>query len=462
LDGDDYLTPWGVLGIEKTNNLAEIKKAYARQLKQCHPEDDPVGYQRLREAYERAKRYCQSADDVDFSYEESLSDRADTETSWDEEPYSPDLIPTDNELELHIEDDSDKQITEFLSEVKALYDDYTMRIQPDAWDRLLNTDLMWDLRLKDRIRNEMLYFLQEHHLFPHEVWMRFEDYLQLNAHAESLVYCFSDEFIDYVKSQVDPGLPMRYTRNDGVSASYTDEYLLCREDVYFSIVRNNLVDAEAQLRDAERLSPHDPDLLLIKGILALQSEPYSRVKDIFDAYFESNPPNVLGYLFIVKRLILHQNVDVALKLAEEACRMDSKCSRSYFLAGECSRLLDKLVEAQRFYSQSLNLNSHDLLTRKRLYEIANQLQWKLKNKPWNSSYRKCLAELREQGFPPSKGDSLVFNIKWVVYSILNMLVVISILTTAYRKYSMILFVLLMLLKRFWLKRPIFSFWNTND
>lgn len=44
---------WSVLGIEPTQDLSEIKRAYARQLKNTRPDQDPQGYQRLREALDR-------------------------------------------------------------------------------------------------------------------------------------------------------------------------------------------------------------------------------------------------------------------------------------------------------------------------------------------------------------------------------------------------------------------------
>ena len=45
---------WSILGIQPTNNLKDIKRAYAKQSKVYHPEDDPENFQRLQKAYQEA------------------------------------------------------------------------------------------------------------------------------------------------------------------------------------------------------------------------------------------------------------------------------------------------------------------------------------------------------------------------------------------------------------------------
>jgi TonB family protein len=52
---------WQELGIGPSTDLAEVKRAYAARLRQVHPEDDPEGFQRLREAYEAALASIQPA-----------------------------------------------------------------------------------------------------------------------------------------------------------------------------------------------------------------------------------------------------------------------------------------------------------------------------------------------------------------------------------------------------------------
>lgn len=46
------MTDWKLLGIKPTDDVDAVKKAFAKKLKECRPEDDAELYQRTRNAYE--------------------------------------------------------------------------------------------------------------------------------------------------------------------------------------------------------------------------------------------------------------------------------------------------------------------------------------------------------------------------------------------------------------------------
>ena len=72
--------PWQLLGIAQTRDERAIKRAYAALLKQTRPEDDPAGFQRLRECRDWALRWARAAVEPD-EWTEIGSDDAAAELS---------------------------------------------------------------------------------------------------------------------------------------------------------------------------------------------------------------------------------------------------------------------------------------------------------------------------------------------------------------------------------------------
>lgn len=117
---------WQTLDIAPTRDAAEIRRAYARQLKQCRPDRDPVGYQQLREAFDEAKRLAAANE------EDSFAD-IDVVTLSPEPAWHDDIV-----LPLR------QAIPALLPEVEALYRDDGLKTL--AY-KLVNTEMMGVIRL---------------------------------------------------------------------------------------------------------------------------------------------------------------------------------------------------------------------------------------------------------------------------------------------------------------------------
>lgn len=64
---------WDLLGIAPTEDVRAIKSAYARKLKTTRPDDDPDGYQALRETYDKAVRRASALRDASGQAEAELA-----------------------------------------------------------------------------------------------------------------------------------------------------------------------------------------------------------------------------------------------------------------------------------------------------------------------------------------------------------------------------------------------------
>ena len=83
---------WKILEIDETLDEREIKRAYTRLIKKNNPEDNPEGFQTLRDAFEQAKKIAKWKNDCEErdSFEPANSHHLDRQPLYDE---SPELAP---------------------------------------------------------------------------------------------------------------------------------------------------------------------------------------------------------------------------------------------------------------------------------------------------------------------------------------------------------------------------------
>ena len=88
------MNAWEILGIEPTSDKKTIKRAYAKLLKQYHPEENPEKFKQIQAAYQQCLHSDQEIESV--SYEQNIESKQDIKTkpiSIKEDTIVPPPIP---------------------------------------------------------------------------------------------------------------------------------------------------------------------------------------------------------------------------------------------------------------------------------------------------------------------------------------------------------------------------------
>ncbi len=150
---------WKILGIDKTKDKDNIKKAYRNRLIHVNPEDDPEGFMQLRDAYEEALR---EADSVES------------------------------------ETDGEEQEAGLIHDLRVLYDDFDRRIRPEEWQALFERDEFISLDTGDASMHMLLDFVMEHNVLPQNVFKLIADTFALKENKEELSEYYPENFIEFI------------------------------------------------------------------------------------------------------------------------------------------------------------------------------------------------------------------------------------------------------------------------
>lgn len=293
---------WKMLGIEPTDNVSLIKKAYAKQLKFYHPEDDPEGYQRLREAYDQAisstKQTAESEPlhpirDTVTAMVNSDSYIDHTSPSWDNEIFE----PADTPFQEH-------PVQAFMSDVENLYNDFFARITLSNWAELLNADITWSIQYSEILRAQFIEFLQYHYYLPHPVWQIIDNILRINEQKDEFELEYGEEEIQFLLQRINNPKEMSYDIFEKSDALDFDEYLYLREEAQEALIENDLESVEELLEAAFKLHQKDPDLLHMQGIYYLRLKEKEKAFGSFNQLLSISPDHLDGLMYRAK--IHHQ------------------------------------------------------------------------------------------------------------------------------------------------------------
>lgn len=284
---------WSFLEISPTNDVSAIKKAYAQKLRIHHPEDDPQGYQQLREAYDRALKYAKRMAE-DQSRPISIPGIARPMTSFDID--SPNIsVPTD----IPVPDDPgiEQLNNHFMNKVESLYNDFFARINIDNWDALLNDDVIWIVENQETISNMMLDFLCSHHFLPQDIWMLLDSYFNWCDEIDTIHWQYRESFVKYIHQQITQPQPLSYMHFKPMEGVDYESYLENREEAQLALFQNDLPSGKIYVECAREIYGDDPELTRLEGIICLRNGEADLAVQLFNKVLGINPNDLNAVLY---------------------------------------------------------------------------------------------------------------------------------------------------------------------
>ncbi|NLL80326.1 MAG: tetratricopeptide repeat protein [Clostridiales bacterium] len=182
-----------ILGIEKTKDENAIRTAYRTLLMQTNPEDDPEGFKRLREAYERAMEYAEKPE------EEAV-----------EEP------------------EDDTPAGQWMKQVKEVYFSLSRRLKEEEWKRLVHEDICMDLEYGEEVKWRLFSFLAEHFQLPSRIYQLLNETFRIEEEAEAFREHLPVEFVNFLIRRVhdtEGNMDFSYEEFEGADDADYDEFL---------------------------------------------------------------------------------------------------------------------------------------------------------------------------------------------------------------------------------------------
>ncbi|MDM5153675.1 tetratricopeptide repeat protein [Bacillus sp. DX1.1] len=283
---------WETLEIEPTDNVAAIKKAYAKLLKIYHPEDDPEGYQRLREAFDKAIKSAKQMKNTPLS---QLQKTDENEENFYINPVFPSQI--DNNAELAATLVSEHPVHAFMEKIETLYNDFFARIELKNWEELLSSDVIWDVEYAEALQDRLIEFLQYHYHFSRSTWELFDNVFRFSEQTEELEFEYGEETVQFLLERISGAKEMHYDIFKKSNDLDFEAYLHLREEAQRTLMINNLEAAKSALDFAYELYQEDPDLLRMQGIYYLRTENKERALQSFNDLLVIYPDDLDGLLY---------------------------------------------------------------------------------------------------------------------------------------------------------------------
>ncbi|WP_458460802.1 hypothetical protein [Paenibacillus sp.] len=368
---------WGILGIEPTEDMNVIKRAYASRLKHNHPEEHPEGFKELRAAYEQARIMASTGaiQPINNEFEDDCTDHSTQEQQ--------DLTQGIHIEDLHIsppkqEDPLREVVNHFLERAISLYEDFDSRIRYDLWVNLVEDEQFWSIQVRERLHIELLDVLAERSWLPGLVWKLLDDTFGWMDNELALSERFSSSFLSHIRYQSQSlyDLQLEFLHQAAADGLQIDDYLYFREFARRALIHQDLDTAHEMLGKAYAMYEQDPVLLRLIAVYSMNVEDWETALHMYSrlAVILPNEPQILRHLADVLLKCGHAeealSINMQLSDATEAVIYSPALSS----AAQCLIQLGRKNEVIALYKAALERFPADLELRTRLWHVRNEYE----------------------------------------------------------------------------------------
>lgn len=429
---------WGFLEISPTMDVKVIKRAYARKLRDAHPEDEIEAFQSLQEAYKAAlqeAKYLSSIavedavnqnDDLEEAsgdghivhsvqseshierdevavtleedapiegvsrYEEVVEHAENGENENANNVENPKRLENAGNAEsvenAENEENSARKVTFpewFMHQIHTLYHDYNARIKLENWQYMLSFEEVRDFEYYSIISRSLWEYLKQFNQLPQPVLRLLEEQFNWLAQKDSVHSSDAEDhdFYDYyyylVTRPWSYGFPEFLEISEDINP---DAFIFYREKARQALSTNDLEQAEHFLNEAQAVYANDFDLLRLYGEYLVRTDRQKEANLIYERLIREFPYEESVMLQYGAFLVAEKRIKEAMRLYQDILAKDSNSLQAMTGIAKCYQHYGQLQEAKDILELIKDENPSEVIAQMMLADLNMKMISEIRGK----------------------------------------------------------------------------------